>query len=349
MRCHASRFRIGWLIAGLASSSVLPALCSEKYTGYVEYWIGKTPVIDGQRVRVNGDTKFKGEGKATSFADLPLGYEIELRAVRLADGSLLARSLEARPNDRTDIERQLSQAFDEMEKQYLAAGRMRQTDEQGKVLEDLGPLLTKGAQVDRVRRIMGSLLPGHIKPEKLRVYVVDNPEWNAMAAPNYSIYVFSGLLKDMDDDEVAIVLGHELAHASYEHSRKQYSRMSWVQAGAGIISILAGEKIDSELGQQVAQAATMLTASAVASGYSRDHEDQADRVGLRYAYQAGYDVTKGPKLWKRFTAKYGDQGKVQNFFFGEHSRASKRAALLQQEIRWNRYKKPPKSKHAAVK
>ena len=68
--------------------------------------------------------------------------------------------------------------------------------------------------VDRVRRITGQLLPPYVEPERVRVYVVDNPEWNAMAMGNYSIYVFSGLLLDMDDDEVAIVLGHELVHAS---------------------------------------------------------------------------------------------------------------------------------------
>ncbi len=312
----------------------------EKLEGYADFRIGKTLVVDGQQVRIDGDTKFKGSGKAKSFGSIPLGYEVEVNGTRMGDGSVLAREIEAQPNRNTDIEGQMKQAFDQIEKQYLSLGRMKQVDDNGKVVEDLGPLLTTGPQVDRVKRIMDRVVPSHIDPAKLRVYVVDNPEWNAMAAPNYSIYVFSGLLKDMDDDEVAIVLGHELTHATYEHSRRQYERSNWVQYGAGLVTILAGELIKSDVGKQAAQVGTVLSATAIASGYSREHEDQADRVGLRYAYQGGFNVNKGPRLWKRFSDKYGDQGKVKNFFFGDHSRAAVRADLLREEIKHNRYKKP---------
>lgn len=330
-------------ILGLISVA-LPAWAGarEKLQGYADFRIGKALLVDGQQVRINGDTKFKGSGKAKSFETIPLGYEVEVNGTRLGDGSVLARDIEAQPNRNTDIEGQMKQAFDQIEKQYLSLGRMKQVDDNGKVVEDLGPLLSTGPQVERVRGIMTKLVPSHVDPAKLRLYVVDNPEWNAMAAPNFSIYVFSGLLKDMDDDEVAIVLGHELAHASYEHSRRQYQRSNWVQYGAGLITILAGELIESDLGKQAAQVGTVLSATAIASGYSRDHEDQADRVGLRYAFQAGYNVTKGPRLWKRFADKYGDQGKVKNFFFGDHSRASVRAELLRDEIRHNHYNKPKK-------
>ena len=56
------------------------------------------------------------------------------------------------------------------------------------------------------------------------------------------------------------------------------------------------------------------------------------RVGLRYAHEGGYDVTKGPALWNRFKEKYGESGVVVNFFFGGHSRSSRRVYLLQAEI-----------------
>ena len=64
-------------------------------------------------------------------------------------------------------------------------------------------------------------------------------------------------------------------------------------------------------------------------------EDQADRVGLRYAYEAGYDITKGPRLWSRFAKKYGEGNKVANFFFGDHSLSSARATKLEKEIAYN--------------
>ena len=64
-------------------------------------------------------------------------------------------------------------------------------------------------------------------------------------------------------------------------------------------------------------------------------EDQADRVGLRYAYEAGYDITKGPRLWNRFAKKYGEGNKVANFFFSDHSQSAARATKLEKEIAYN--------------
>jgi hypothetical protein len=70
-------------------------------------------------------------------------------------------------------------------------------------------------------------------------------------------------------------------------------------------------------------------------------EDQADRVGLRYTYEAGYDVTKGPLLWKKFAEKYGEGSSALNFFFSDHSQAGERAANLETEIARN-YRDGPK-------
>src|SRR4029450_12182313 len=64
-------------------------------------------------------------------------------------------------------------------------------------------------------------------------------------------------------------------------------------------------------------------------------EDQADRVGLRYAYEAGYDISKGPRLWQRFAKKYGESGKAANFFFGDHSLSSARAINLERQLALN--------------
>ena len=120
------------------------------------------------------------------------------------------------------------QAFNEIEEQYIEEGAVFQRDQQGRV-QTIGKLLREGEQVDRVRRIAADLTPPYLQPEDFRVYVIENSEWNAMAAPNRSIYVFSGLLEDMDDDEVAVVLGHEFVHATHEHSRRQYRRNMIIQ------------------------------------------------------------------------------------------------------------------------
>ena len=147
-----------------------------------------------------------------------------------------------------------------------------------------------------VTRLQQNLVRSHaagvgapLPRESVRVYVIDNKEWNAFAMGNYSIYVFTGLLKDMDNDEVAIVLGHELVHATHEHSRRQFKKDMWVQL-AMLGALGAASTIDSDTQQAVAGLAVLAAGSALKNGYGRGMEDQADRVGLRYAYEAGYDI-----------------------------------------------------------
>jgi predicted Zn-dependent protease len=152
--------------------------------------------------------------------------------------------------------------------------------------------------------------------------------------------VFSGLLDDLDDDEVAIVLGHELVHASHEHSRKQFKRDMWIQL-AMLGALGAASTIDNDTQQAIAGLAVLAAGSAWKNGYGRGMEDQADRVGLRYAYEAGYDITKGPRLWNRFAKKYGEGNKVANFFFSDHSLSAARATKLEKEIAYN-YPEGPK-------
>ena len=182
---------------------------------------------------------------------------------------------------------------------------------------------------------MDGLCPPYLEPGGFRVYVIDNREWNAFAMGNYSIYVFTGLLHDLDDDEVAIVLGHEMVHATHEHTRRQFKKQMWIQLAALGLAGVEEATIDDKRARAVAQLMTVFAAAAVGNGYGRDLEDQADRVGLRYAYEGGYDITKGPRLWNRFAKKYGEGGKVANFFFGDHSLSSARAANLEKQIAFN--------------
>jgi predicted Zn-dependent protease len=223
-----------------------------------------------------------------------------------------------------------------MENQYVKTGHMFEANSQGQA-QDIGELRTSGPDVDRVRKITAKIVPPYLKPDDFRVYVVENKEWNAMAAPNRSIYVFSGLLKDMDDDEVAIILGHELVHATHEHSRRQYKKQMVIGSVLGGAQQATGAVAGSTTSELVGIASS-LGGAAWSNGYGREYEDQADRVGLRYAYEGGYDVTKGPGLWAKFAKKYGDQDKVSNFFFGNHSVAKDRQKNLEKELETN-YKK----------
>ncbi len=306
---------------------------SVDFQGYAEWRHGDDLIVDGQRVVWQPQAKFKGDKTATSFVTIPLGYEVSGKGMRQRDGRIVARELEAKPNGVALFEPDLKQSMADVERQWLTAGVAFHTDEDGKELP-IGRLRTTGPDVDRVRRVATRLTPRYLNAKDFRVYVVENKDWNAFAAPNGMIVVHDALLQATSDDELAIVLGHELAHATHEHSRREFKKGMLVQLLA--LGIVVGtEQIDNKKARAVLQLATVFGFMAWKNGYSRGAEDQADRVGLRYVYEAGYNVETGPTLWRRFAGKYGNDNAVVNFFFGSHSRSLTRALHLEAEIALN--------------
>jgi Zn-dependent protease with chaperone function len=327
-----------WTQAQGQAKGQQPRPKQEEVEGYAEWRGGGILIVDGQRVRPAPGSKFKGDKEAKSFDTIPLGYEVKAKGLRAADGALVAAEVQAKRNGSALFEKEVLSATNAAESSYKQAGRFYQ--EGNGRQQTIGRLYESGPQWERARRIVDDLVPPYMDPDDVRVYVIENPEWNAFAMGNYSVYVFSGLLDDMDDDEVALVLGHEIAHATHEHTRRQFKKAMWIQIAAlGVAA--AAEEIDDKTARAVVQLATLFGATAYSNGYGRNLEDQADRVGMRYAYEAGYDIGKGPRLWQRFAQKYGQPGKVANFFFGDHSLASARAARLERELAFN-YPEGPK-------
>lgn len=302
---------------------------TEAFSGYAEWREGPALIVDGQRVVMGEKAKLKG--KVSGFAGIPLGYEVGGKGVRLPDGTIEAFELEAKPNGQALFESDVHAATDEVEAKWLRKGSVYETNAEGKETV-IGGLVSQGVALDRVQRIVRRVTPPYIDSSSLRVHVVQTATWNAMAMGNGAIWIFTGLLNDMDDDEVAIVIGHELAHYTHEHSRRELKRGMWV----GLISLgaigIAELATDDKPTKTTVAAVALAAAFTLGNKYSRALEDQADRVGLRYAYEGGYDVGKGPALWRRFQTKYGEQNGLMNFFLGEHSTASARIKNLEREI-----------------
>jgi len=304
----------------------------EELNGYAEWRRGDVLIVDGQHLRVTPATKFKGKA-AASLDAIPLGYEVKAKGVRGSDGVIQAAEIEAKPNGEAMFEADVRQATDEIEEMWLRAGMMYEPKEDG-TREVIGRMIDADPRGDRVWEIVDRMRPPYIPATAVRVHVVRTEEWNAAAMGNGSIWVYSGLVDEMGDDELAIVLGHELAHYSHEHSRRAAKSGMWMQF-LGLGALIAADQIDSDAKRLGAELGALLAVTAFDSGYSRNQEDQADRVGLRYVYEAGYDYAAAPALWRRFAEKYGDQDAVTNFFFGDHSRSAERADALEKEIRNN--------------
>jgi hypothetical protein len=303
-----------------------------KLDGYAEWKTASELVVDGQRVRVVPTTKWKG--KVRGLDQVSLGQEVRGRGSRQPDGAVLLREIDVRPNeDDALFETDVREGTDALEQAWRSERAAFQAAADGK-RQVIGRIDETGPDVDRVRGIVGRLAPRYLDPSRVRVYVVDSNEWNAMAMGNGAIWVYRGILRDFSDDEVAVIVGHELTHYTHEHTRRQMRSDMWKQM-LGAVAVAAAEAIDNDAARASVQLAAGLTTMAWVNGYGRDLEDQADRVGLRYAYEGGYDVRVAPGVWHRFVEKYGDQDRVTNLFFSDHSQSSTRQKHLQREIAWN--------------
>jgi predicted Zn-dependent protease len=139
---------------------------------------------------------------------------------------------------------------------------------------------------------------------KWEVNVISSDELNAFCMPGGKIVFYSGLIRrlNLSDDEIAVVMGHEVAHALREHSREQVSQAMAAQTAIGIGAALLGVGGLGDLANAGYEA-------LVATRFSRADETEADRIGLELTARAGYDPRAGVTRWqKMMKASQGGQG-----------------------------------------
>lgn len=189
-----------------------------------------------------------------------------------------------------------------------------------------GKLNRDAAQTERVRRIAQRLIP-HVavfREDALRwnweVNVVSAPEVNAWCMPGGKIAVYTGLIDKLKitDDELAAVIGHEIAHALREHARERMSRAAPVQLGAQILGALYG--------QNVADVSGLFGQAFFVLPNSRENEQESDRIGVELAARAGFDPRAAVTLWQKMSAQ-SNGGPPQ--FLSTHPSHQTRIADLQ--------------------
>jgi predicted Zn-dependent protease len=138
-----------------------------------------------------------------------------------------------------------------------------------------------------------------VKNFKWEFNLVQDQQVNAFCMPGGKIVVYEGILPvTKDEASLAIVLGHEIAHAVAKHSAEQLSKAQRAQTGLAIggavLSSVAGSEL-GQLGTQVASYGIQLSQLK----YSRDNESEADHMGLVFAAMAGYDPAVAVTFWQR--------------------------------------------------
>jgi predicted Zn-dependent protease len=159
------------------------------------------------------------------------------------------------------------------------------------------------AQVKRLRAIAQRIIP--LAPEwsdrarswKWEVNLLDSKEVNAFCMPGGKIAFYSGILQELklSDDEVAMVMGHEMAHALREHARERMGKSAATGIGASLLSQLLGL---GDLGQTV----TRYGAQLLSLKFGREDESEADLVGMELAAKAGFNPRAAVTLWKKMDA-----------------------------------------------
>lgn len=233
---------------------------------------------------------FRTLGTLTLAAVLAAGLPMQQAVAQANDeGIVLERSSRIKnlvPAEQ--LERSAAQQFAQMK---------RQASEKNALAPDDHP------QLIRLRAIAKRLLP-HIARWNAKaanwqweVQLFGSNAINAFCMPGGKIGFYIGILDKLklNDDEVAMVMGHEIAHALREHSRERLAKNQLTGIGAGVLSSVLGL---GDVGRTVVDYGAQLTMLK----FSRDDESEADLIGLDLAARAGFDPRAGITLWRKMSA-----------------------------------------------
>ena len=161
--------------------------------------------------------------------------------------------------------------------------------------------------------------------------LVRDKEVNAFCMPGGKIVVYDGLLKLVaSDDELAVVLGHEVAHAVAKHSNERMSQQMLASAGGAAVAIGLAASGKSTATASVAQGVFGLGAQyGVMLPFSRKHESEADYMGLVLLTMAGYDPDAAVPFWKKMAASGGSKPPA---ILSSHPSDAKRIADIQKAL-----------------
>lgn len=202
------------------------------------------------------------------------------------------------------------------------AGLLQQSQVKGELAKD------GDRQLIRLRTIAGRLVPHADKfnPRsaswKWEINLVRSPQINAFCMPGGKIAFYTGILETLklSDDEVAVIMGHEMAHALREHGREQIAKNGLTKIGSEALATAVG----GTAGTLVKSGAGLL-----ALKFSRDDETDADLVGLELAARGGYDPRAGITLWHKMTA--ASKG-APHEWFSTHPSGDARIAEIQRNL-----------------
>ena len=158
--------------------------------------------------------------------------------------------------------------------------------------------------------------------------LIESADVNAWCMPGGKVAVYTGILKyAKDEDSLAVIMGHEIAHAVADHGRERMSQELIKGYGAATLSTVFNQ--NPTLATNIFFQAYGVSSELVTLKYSRDHEKEADKLGLIFMAMAGYDPDTAVDFWERMAA---DKETEPLEFFSTHPNNATRIQLIKEYI-----------------
>ena len=242
----------------------------------------------------NGDGVGAGSGARATILAIALAVSCGVQAnparegVQVGGNSAFAKLVPAE-----QVERSSSQQYAQMLSQAAGKNALAPTD---------------NVQLKRLRAIAAKIIPFAVtwnpraRDWRWEVNLIGSGQINAFCMPGGKIAFYSGILQKLQltDDEVAMVMGHEVAHALREHARERMGKATATNGIATIGSTVAS--VFFGVSPQLTDLVAKQGANLINLKFSRDDETEADLVGMELAARAGYDPRSGVTLWQKMSA-----------------------------------------------
>ena len=201
-------------------------------------------------------------------------------------------------------------------------------NEQNQKAKEKNILVTSGPTYDRLKFIANRLIPqteafrDDTRQWDWRLTLIDAPVLNATCAPGGKITFYTGIIEqlNLNGDEIAAIMGHEIAHALREHGRERVS-----QAAAQNVLVNIAMAVAGPYGSAV-NAANQVAQYAIVLPNSRENESEADAIGLELAARAGYNPMGAISVWQKMLKATKDKSSPE--FLSTHPSGETRIEQL---------------------
>jgi Zn-dependent protease with chaperone function len=192
-------------------------------------------------------------------------------------------------------------------------------EQQAKAAQKKNILITSGPQYERLKTIANRLIPqtavfrDDTQTWGWGLQLIDSPMVNATCAPGGRITFYTGIINKLNltDDEIAAIMGHEIAHAVREHGREQVSQALAQNVFSNVALATAGPGSAKSI-----DAANQIMQYVLVLPNSRQNEKEADAIGLEIAARGGYDPRAAITLWEKMSKE--SKGKNPPEFLSTH-------------------------------